>query len=102
MSQSGTRDGDKVTVRMGKSIATSDVGRLKTEFKGYVDEGVKTIALDCTEVEIIDSIGIGLLVATHNTLKRSDGSLVLENPSDDIRQLLATMRLDKHFSITGT
>lgn len=94
-----TRDGNTVRVELGKSISASDVGELKQRFKDYVADGVTTLVLDCSDVEIIDSIGIGLLVATHNSLAGAGGSLELENATDDIYNLLSTMRLDKHFTI---
>ncbi len=94
------RDGETVTVVVDKSISASDVEMFKQEFKGFMADGVKNITLDCGQVEIIDSIGIGLLVATHNSLKSGGGQLEIIKAPEDVHRLLTTMRLDKHFAIT--
>ena len=57
------------------------------------------LAIDLARVELIDSVGIGLLIAVHNTLGKKGGRLVLRNVNADLAALLRTMRLDKHFSI---
>lgn len=96
------RDGDLVVVNVDKSIAASDVDSYKERFKKFIADGVKNITLDCGLVEIIDSIGIGFLVATHNSLKEVGGKLELINTSEDLHKLLSTMRLDKHFAVART
>ena len=57
------------------------------------------MVLDFSQVQSIDSVGIGLLVATHNSLAKVGGSLSLANVGQDIFQLFTLMRLDKHFSV---
>ena len=90
---------DSRTIILDKDIAAGSVDQYKEHFRGLIDDGVRELVLDCGKVEIIDSIGIGLLVATHNSLGRMGGGLVLVNTPDDVHNLLHTMRLDKHFRV---
>ena len=57
------------------------------------------LVIDLSRVELIDSVGIGLLIAAHNSLSKTGERLVLENINPDLAGLLRTMRLDKHFVI---
>jgi anti-anti-sigma factor len=50
---------------------------------------------------VVDSSGIGLLIATHNSLKTKGGSLRVANASPDILNLFKAMRLDRHFTVEG-
>lgn len=52
-----------------------------------------------TEAETLGSILV-VLVATHNSLHKLGGSLYLSGVCKEVLQLLALMRLDKHFTIT--
>jgi anti-anti-sigma factor len=90
---------DALVLDIGKSIAASDVNELKEKFKALIADGAAQLTLDCSGLEVIDSIGIGLLVATHNSLAQNEGTLKLVNTSSDIYNLLTTMRLHKHFIV---
>ncbi|XPV77310.1 MAG: STAS domain-containing protein [Desulfovibrio sp.] len=87
------------TLDVGKNIVASDMEELKGSFKQMIADGLVNLTLDCSRLEIIDSIGIGLLVATHNSLAQKSGTLKLINTSPDIYNLLTTMRLHKHFTV---
>ncbi|GAB7081756.1 ATP-binding protein [Megalodesulfovibrio paquesii] len=93
------RQGETVRLMPRRDIVAATAQGLKQELKTLVDGGAKRLELDCTEVEMVDSVGIGLLVATHNSLKLQGGGLVLRHVSADVAGLLQTMRLDKHFEI---
>jgi len=81
-------------------ISAQDAPALREHFKGFLQEGVRELVLDFAQVESIDSVGIGLLAAAHNSLAKSGGSLSIVHASYNVYQLLTLMRLDKHFAIT--
>ena len=94
-----TKDGDKVIVKPGTDIVASMVKQLKEEMKQALDDGAVEMAVDLSGVEMMDSMGIGLLIAAHNSLEKNGGQLELLNTSVDILNLLKNMRLDKHFIV---
>ena len=49
------------------------------------------LTIDLSRVELIDSVGIGLLIAAHNSLAKGGGRLALENVNPDLTGLLRTM-----------
>lgn len=93
------QNGDAAVITPGRDIVSSMAQEFKKELKGLVDSGVTMITVDLEGVEMVDSIGMGLLIATHNSLAKNGGKLKVANPSEDILRLLKTMRLDKHFEV---
>ena len=91
--------GAQATIILGERLAASDVPNLKSELKRLIEAGAQTISLDCSELIILDSTGIGCLVAAHNSLAKVNGSLVMIQVSADIHDLLCSMRLDRRINI---
>jgi anti-anti-sigma factor len=96
-----TRENNRAEVRPEGDVVATVADELRTELKRLVGDGVSDLAIDLKGVEAIDSIGIGLLISTHNTLLKTGGGLSILNVSPDIYHLLKTMRLDRHFTVVG-
>lgn len=92
-------EGHSATVAPKHDIVSTMVDDFKRELKELVEKGVTDITLDFSSVEMMDSIGMGLLIAAYNSLNKRNGTLRLVNVTSDILGLLRTMRLDKHFDI---
>ncbi len=82
-------------------ITASVAGDVRALLKDLVKEGVTEIVINMTHVEVIDSIGLGLIISTYNTLNKSKGTLRTTNLSRDVLGLFKSMRLDQRFSATG-
>ena len=91
--------GSQATIILGEKLVASDVQDLKIEMKSLIAKGVKSISLDCTQLILLDSTGIGCLIAAHNSLIKLSGSLLINQVSNDIYDLLCSMRLDRHINI---
>ena len=91
-------DGHTV-VRPSGDIVASMADALRAQLKDIVAQLTGPLTIDLAQVELIDSVGIGLLIAVHNSLSQKGGKLTLAHVSPDLATLLRTMRLDKHFSI---
>ncbi|MCP4661097.1 MAG: STAS domain-containing protein [bacterium] len=61
------------------------------------DEG--HVLLDLSKINYIDSTGIGELVGHLGRFRQRDRKLILINPSDRIRKLLAVAQIDTLFAI---
>ena len=93
------KNGNKVVVNPGKDIVASMVEDLKNQLKQELDDKVTEIIFDLSETAMIDSMGIGVLIAAHNSLKKNGGRLELTNASADVMKLLQSMQLDRHFKM---
>jgi anti-anti-sigma factor len=89
-----------VHMTLESRVSAQNVPALRETFRERIQQGARHLHLDFSKVESLDSMGIGLLVATHNSLAKLGGALTLTGVNKDIHQLLTLMRLDKHFSIS--
>jgi len=86
-------NGGQVLIKpLGKLTAT-EVPALQGDLKTELDQGANQAVFDFAETEMLDSSGIGLLIAVYNTLNRRQGKLQVTNVSAEIMQLLQSMRL---------
>lgn len=98
-----TKDNGTLNIKLHKDMVASSVDTYKQDFaEALDDDSIEHVVLDFSHVTMMDSLGMGLVVATHNSLQGRGADLALINVSADILSLLRTMRLDKHFSISGT
>ncbi|MBN1850801.1 MAG: STAS domain-containing protein [Deltaproteobacteria bacterium] len=87
------------TIKPGKDITASMAEDFRQSLRKFLDQGVVEMTIDLTGVKMIDSVGLGILIATHNSLENVGGSLSITNVSQNIYNLFNTMRLDQHFEV---
>lgn len=92
------QENEKFVVVPESNIVASIVNEFRSEMKKIVEQE-KPITVDLSNVEMIDSMGLGALIATHNSMQKYDKKLELINISKDLLSLMKTMRLDQHFDI---
>ncbi len=92
-------DGEAIEVKLDKDIVSTTVGAIKAELMDLVAFKPMELRLDLAKVQLMDSMGIGVLVATHNSLKKNGGSLRLIHVPGPVAKLLRSMRLDRHFQV---
>ena len=82
-----------------RDLVVATVPQAKEEIKALIAGSEGDFAIDFEGVEMIDSKGLGLLIAACNSLSASGRWLKIVHASSDIIELFHTMRLDKHFII---
>jgi anti-anti-sigma factor len=95
------RDGEKVIVKPGQDIVSGIAAELRQEFKSLVGGGTTDISVDLSGVDLIDSVGLGLLISVYNSLVKVDGRFEVVKASKNLQELFKNMRLDKHFTVRG-
>jgi anti-anti-sigma factor len=83
------------------NLVANSVEELRTALKKLISENVLKITMNFQDIDMIDSMGIGLLVSTHNILSARNGEMLIINLSSDLQELFSVMRLDEFFSISG-
>lgn len=99
----------RMTTRDLEGIAVIDVvGRvtlgegntmLRQTITTLVDKGNNRIILNCAELDHLDSAGIGELVRTHTSVRKTGGRFTLANLSKKIHDLLSGASLHKVLEI---
>jgi anti-sigma B factor antagonist len=67
-----------------------------------IQEGRKTVVLDLTNVEFIDSTGLSVLLNGLRRITRSGGRLILACENPTVLRLFEITRLDSTFQIVAT
>ncbi|MEO8658916.1 MAG: STAS domain-containing protein [Bryobacteraceae bacterium] len=84
----------------GDVVADSET-ELRRRLRELVASGVRKLTIDLSNVQMMDSAGLGLLIAAHNSLSKSGGELTVIHATHDLLELFRTMRMHQHFSISG-
>jgi anti-anti-sigma factor len=85
-------EGDLVAARLPE---------LRARLREIAGSGVLHLTVDLAGVQMVDSAGIGLLIAAHNSLKKAGGEIALIHTASHIIDLFRTMRIHRHFSVSG-
>lgn len=93
------REGDSTVVQPGKDIVASMAEAFKNELLTAINQYDGMLVIDLAGVEMVDSVGIGVIIATHNTLNKSGRTLKIINVSKDIYGLFSAMRLNRRFTV---
>lgn len=94
-----SRDGERATVQPQGAVAAAGAEELKAQLARLVGDGVVHLTLDFGQVLMVDSMGIGVVIAAFNSVRNCGGSLKVVNLPTDVGSLFHTMRLDRHFEI---
>lgn len=88
-------------VTLAGDLTAPLVPPIQAAVKDEVARGVRDIVFDLRHTEVLDSSGIGLLIATSNSLSKVSGTVRTTNASEDILRLLQSMRLLGRLNTTG-
>ena len=96
-----TRAADIALVRPAGDVVAASVPGLRSALREIIETGVRELTVDLASVQMIDSCGLGALVAAHNSLSRLGGHLTVVHASQDILALFKVIRIHQHFSVSG-
>jgi anti-anti-sigma factor len=88
-----TRSDNQSLIHLAERLTAVEAPALQASLKKEIAAGSRTLVFDLTATTALDSTGIGLLIATSNSLASMQGSIRLQNVTPDILKLLKHMRL---------
>ena len=89
------------TVQPKGDLVLSQLPVLRSHLREIVAAGTSQLTLDLSAVTAVDSAGIGLVVSTHNSLKKVGGNLTVIHASKDVLALFHSMRIHQHMTVSG-
>lgn len=93
------KEGEKTIIKPVMSIVASMANDFKKELQTVINESEGKLVIDLQGVDMVDSVGLGVIIATHNTLTQKSRTLKVINVSNDIYALFSTMRLNRRFQV---
>jgi anti-anti-sigma factor len=96
-----TEDASVAVIQPTGDIVAASVPELRSRMRGAIAGGAHKLTIDLRNVEMIDSVGLGMLIAAHNSLTRVGGELSAVNASEELIDLFVAMRIHQHFRVSG-
>lgn len=98
-----TRDG-KGHIRIEGDLDNEQAGEaLRKAFNKVYEDGQRTVVLDLTGVQIINSYGIGKILMCYKRLKAEGGVLMVKPLSGFVKETFELLMLDRLFPVdSGT
>jgi len=93
------REGVCATVIPSGDVVASSVADLRPVLRDLVRSGAREVILDLGHAEMLDSMGIGLLLSAHNSVAQTGGTFSVIEASPEIVELLYSMRVHQHFRV---
>ena len=94
-------EADQTIVRPGADVVASMAEAFKDDLLSVINSSSGAVVIDLDGVEMVDSVGIGVIIATHNTLRQANRKLKVINVTKDVYGLFTTMRLNRRFTVEG-
>jgi anti-sigma B factor antagonist len=86
----------------GRIVLGEETVALREKVKGLLGEGKKKLVLDLKNVTMIDSSGLGALVAAHSSARAAGATLRLCNLGSRTNELLQVTRLLTVFEVSDS
>lgn len=93
------RKDNLVIISPGQDLVNSTADKFIQELKDEIKKSPSEIIIDLSGVEKIDSVGFGVIIAAHNSMKKMKGKIIVANVDSNLYKAFVTMRLDSHFSV---
>jgi anti-sigma B factor antagonist len=104
-SQSGNLSVDvdhRGTVAIVKLAGSADMdvtGHLREQLVGLVDENTSNLVLDLADLDFINSVGLGAIIAAYLRCRRHNGAMKVVAPKPAIQELLSVTKLTSLFPV---
>jgi anti-sigma B factor antagonist len=96
---SSVQDGILFVRLSGDLIGSPDTQLLLQSVNDHLGEAVTNCAVDLSEIRYINSTGIGVLVSLLTKFRSRGGEMVLINPADHPKKMLALTKLNAIFAV---
>lgn len=91
--------GDSTIVEVDGEIDMATSPQLRSRLVEVINGGCRSLVVDFSRVDFVDSTGLGVLVGARRRLSSVDGELTLIVPPGPVRNLFAITELDTIFTI---
>ncbi len=96
------KSGTLARIAITGKFVIEEVSKFEDSYQTILSSGVKTIGIDFSSVEYLDSSAIGALVKFMNLSKNTGAEVLLYNMNSSIHHIFKLAFLDRFFSITDS
>lgn len=91
-----------VITLVGNLMGEKDGVPITESFSEYLQNGTLNYVIDLSELQLINSTGLGVLITLLTKARKAGGEVKLANPSSYIKNLLLITKLNTIFQIHPT
>jgi anti-sigma B factor antagonist len=95
------REGGKWMIELKGEIDIYSAPELKKTLNRALDEKIDDMHLDCSELNYMDSTGLGVLIGVLKRIKENNKNIYLKNLKPNVMKLFKITGLDKIFIVEG-
>ena len=77
----------------GKIMGGPDASLLHDKLYEFIEQDKKRVVIDLSQVDWMNSTGLGILISGYTTLRNTEGELKLANVTEKIQSLLTITKL---------
>ena len=92
-------EGETATVFAGDYLNKLSGEKIERECKQQLDSGAKTLVLNFGETEIVNSIGVSILLGVIDAANDSGAKVVFSDVNDDTIELFEMLGLTNHVTV---
>ncbi|UCG62794.1 MAG: STAS domain-containing protein [Candidatus Zixiibacteriota bacterium] len=96
------QDGVVVLEPKGKIMGGPDASLLHDKLYEFIEQDKKKVVIDLSQVDWMNSTGLGILISGYTTLRNTNGELKLANVTEKIQSLLTITKLVTVFEAYDT
>ena len=88
-----------VIAELEKQVVIGNSTKVKEEVRNHISKDNNNVLLDFSNVQFIDSSGIGAIITILKAVNEMNGKVKIYNPKEDVRKVLNMVRLDQIIDI---
>jgi anti-sigma B factor antagonist len=92
-------DGDVVILDLTGDLVASTVEDFNTQTMKLIDKNFVYILLEISNVNFMDSSGLGACIALHKAVTEKNGMVVFAKPSDSVSKIFRITRADQRLNV---
>jgi len=81
--------------KIAGEVDISNAQQFKNKLMAALEEKKQNITIDLSELNYIDSTGLGVIIGTYGTIKKEGFGIKVLNPKNPVKKLLNISGLDK-------
>jgi anti-sigma B factor antagonist len=94
-----SQDGTECVAELSGELDVSTSEHLRAQLLTLIEDGCRTLVIDMSDLALIDSTGLGVLVGVMKRVLQHGGQMVLQSPRPAARKVFDITGLDRVFTI---
>lgn len=91
-----------LTIHLKENVTYRNAQMVSDGLMSYLRKGVKTLRVDMSRVDFVDSAGVAALLKTSRAFTDEGGTLIVLAPSQNLQRILKIAKLDRVMTIEMT